>query len=163
MNEISFLLKKYRFQLLRIDGVETHIIDSQSMEAMVNDRQLLDKMNVQRKYIMPYIDVISSVREVKLYLGLLHNVKLKAERWFPVLCMRWNNGYYHVCYKDGWRCLHCGHVVERVLMPLSECSDRVIAYTADEIPPEASLFQKINCPKCGSMLQNHLMLLGQYF
>lgn len=163
MNEISFLLKKYRIELLRIDSAETHIIDPYSMDALVDDRQLLDKMKIQRKSIMRYIDVINSVREIKLFLGLMYTVKFKTERCIPVLCMRWNNRYYHVYYKEGWQCMHCGHNVGRVLMPFSESGDIVITHTSHEISPEVNLFQKINCPKCGRLLQNHLMLLEQYF
>lgn len=162
MDEINFLLKKYRLECASIDGAETHIINHNSMEALVNDRQLLEKMHIQRKYLMPFIDVISSIREVKLYLGILHNVRFKTAQWFPVLCLSWNNQYYHVHYRDSWTCIHCNHAVGRVLMPFSETGDRVIAYTSREIPSTPVMFQKINCPKCGSLLQGHLMLLGQY-
>lgn len=160
MNETGFLLKKYRLECLKIDGAETHVINPYSMESLVNDRQLLAQMGIQRQYLMPYIDVISSVREVELYLGIMYNERFKSCRWNPVLCLRWNNQYYHVHYRDSWRCRHCGHTVGRVLMPLSE-SDRIY-YSESETPPTVGIFQKIHCPKCGTPLQNHLILLGQY-
>lgn len=160
MNEISFSLKKYRLEFFKIDGTETHIINPNSMEALVNDHPLLAQMGIERKYLMPYIDVISSVREVNLFLGMMYNGKFKAHQWFPVLCLKWNNQYYHVHYRDSWMCRHCAHTIGRVLMPLSE-SDRIY-YSEVETPPAAGIFQKIHCPKCGTPLQNHLILLGQY-
>lgn len=163
MNEIGFLLKKYRLECLKIDGAETHIIDPNSMEALVNDRQLLAQMGIERKYLMPHIDVISSVREVELYLSIIHNEKFKVHPWFPVLCLRWNNRYHHVVYNDSWSCRYCGHKVERVLRHFSESGDGFVAYPVHALPPVPMMFQKINCPQCGELMQCHLMLLGQYF
>lgn len=162
MNEISFSLKKYRLECLKIDGAETHIIDLNSMEALVNDHQLLAQMGIERKYLMPYIDVISSVREVELYLSIVYNERFKVHQCFPVLCLRWNNRYHHVVYDDRWYCRNCRHEVERVLRHFSESSDGGVVYSDHEYPPIPMMFQKINCPQCGEPLQCHLMLLGRY-
>ena len=76
----------------------------------------------------------------------------------PILCYKSDEEFYHVQHHSGRVCRECMTDNGAVIMPMSE-ADTI--YYELPLPPIPEIFHKVNCKKCGKLLQNHLIIVDE--
>ena len=46
-----------------------------------------------------------------------------------------------------------------IVMPMVEADSTIYHHCVNKYPDIPSIFQKVKCPKCGRVLQNHLIII----
>lgn len=141
---------KYIYKQINIWGVETFIIYPEYYKQVI---ELLNLYPDIVKLALSNFESTRSASNIEIYPAVIYCF----DRYFPVLCYRVGEEFYHVHAHGSWMCRECWHNNGLVIMPLYEAETNYydIKKIRDfEIPKG---FQKINCSKCGKPLQNHLI------
>ncbi len=153
-------LEKYCEDVCFIDGLQTFIISPSKFDVILKDNKLLKYLKITDiKNIVPFINEAREVGTDKIYLAFV-NLPTKVCQWMPLHCYKNKNKFYHVCYRSTWMCRGCKNIMNKsIIMPMVE-SDAVIYHWCENKYPDIPLiFQKVKCPKCGRLLQNHLFII----
>lgn len=156
-------LKQYCMGVCDIDGLQTFIIFASKYEELLRNSELLKDLKISERLMTPFIKTIRELNTDKIYFAFVYlPTFIEKFQWMPVYCYKNGSQFYHVHYRDSWMCRECGNIMNQsVIMPLVEAEPEIYFYSArgnrhPSIPP---FFQKIKCPKCGKLLQNHLFLI----
>lgn len=154
-------LKSYCADVCFIDGLETFIISPSKFDDILKDNELLKYLKKSNKDIVPFINISREVGTNKIYLAFV-NLPAKVERfqWLPVHCYKNGNQFYHVDYRNTWMCRECKHIMNKpIVMPMVEVDSTIYNQCERKYPDIPLIFQKEKCPKCGMVLQNHLIII----
>lgn len=153
-------LKQYCMGVCDIDGLQTFIISASKYEELLRNSELLKDLKISERLMTPFIKTIRELNTDKIYFAFVYlPTFIEKFQWMPVYCYKNGSQFYHVHYRDSWMCRECGNIMNQsVIMPLVEAEPEIYFYSAcgnrhPSIPP---FFQKIKCPICGKLLQNHL-------
>ncbi|MEW4414838.1 hypothetical protein [Clostridium sp. AN503] len=152
-------LKSYCAEVCFIDNLQTFIISPSKFDDILKDNELL--MYLKKSDIVPFIKTSRAVGTNILYLAFV-NLPAKVERfqWLPVHCYKNENKFYHVYYRNTWMCRECRHIMNKsIVMPMVEADSTIYHYCENKYPDIPLIFQKVKCPKCGRVLQNHLIII----
>lgn len=155
-------LKDYCFNVRMIDSLQTFIISPAKYDAFIKDSNLLNDLQITKaryEAVLSYAKIVGEVGTDKLYPAFVY-LPFFAERfqWLPLYCYKNKNQFYHVNYRNTWMCRECGNVMNKsILMPMAEADATI--YPRDKRPCIPPIFQKMPCPKCGKLLQNHLVII----
>lgn len=156
-------LKQYCMGVCDIDGLQTFIIFASKYEELLRNSELLKDLKISERLMTPFIKTIRELNTDKIYFAFVYlPTFIEKFQWMPVYCYKNGSQFYHVHYRDSWMCRECGNIMNQsVIMPLVEAEPEIYFYSAcgnrhPSIPP---FFQKIKCPICGKLLQNHLFLI----
>lgn len=156
-------LKQYCMGVCDIDGLQTFIISASKYEELLRNSELLKDLKISERLMTPFIKTIRELNTDKIYFAFVYlPTFIEKFQWMPVYCYKNGSQFYHVHYRDSWMCRECGNIMNQsVIMPLVEAEPEIYFYSAcgnrhPSIPP---FFQKIKCPICGKLLQNHLFLI----
>ena len=119
---------------------------------------MLKKSN---KDIVPFINISRTVGTDKIYLAFI-NLPAKVERiqWLTAHCYKNGNQFYHVYYRNTWMCRECNQIINKsIVMPMVEADSTIYHQCDIKYPDIPLIFQKEKCPKCGMVLQNHLIII----
>lgn len=154
-------LSEYCLQICCINGLDTYIISPQSCNELMNNTELLDKMHIRRERISAYADMTAKCGTDRLYTAfVIHKNYAERFQWEIVNCLRNDDGFFHVFYRDSWKCRECGNIMYApVLMPMDEADATFYSGMLNRCPPVPDFFKKVPCPSCGRLMQNHLLLL----
>jgi len=157
VSEMKEILNQYTKEVLCIDGLETYIISSEFYHELLNIIDSIQPNSYFKKELYYYIEVVSSVKNVELQIGVSYNphIKIESLQWRPILCYKHDKNLYHVSYKEKWRCFDCKYDNHAVIMQLVDAEPDV--YFGAEKPAYSPLFKKIPCKKCGHLLQGYLI------
>lgn len=153
-------LKDYCLDVCVIDGLQTYIISPAKYDVLIKDNELLNCLKKTDKDIRPYIDVAREKGIDKLYLAFIKHPDF-TEKFLllPILCYKNGNQIYHVHYRNTWMCRECRHIMNKpVIMPMVEADITTYHCSENKYPDVPLIFQRIKCPKCGKLLQNHLII-----
>ena len=166
-------LEPYCMEMRCINDLDTYIISPQYYEKLLSDTDLMkllwwNKDQHGQHHLPPdwQEERIKSMMEVSrrvdsLYFAVVRH-KGRPERfvWKSVHCYHQEDTFYHVMYRESWRCIDCGYWLEApLIMPMVESDALFYCGTENRWPDTPPIFQKVQCPNCGMMLNNHLMLL----
>ncbi len=154
-------LKSYCADVCFIDGLKTFIISPSKFDDILKDNELLKYLKKLNKDIVPFINISRAVGTSKIYLAFV-NLPVKVERfqWVPVHCYKNGNQFYHVHYRDTWMCKECKYIINKPsVMPMVEVDSIIYKQCENKYPDIPLIFQKEKCPKCGRVLQNHLLII----
>ena len=154
-------LKSYCTDVCFIDGLKTFIISPSKFDDILKDNELLKYLKKSDKDIVPFIKTSMAVGTSKMYLAFV-NLPAKVERlqWLPVHCYKSGNQFYHVYYRNTWMCRECKHIMNQsIVMPMVEVDSTIYHQCENKYPDIPLIFQKEKCPKCGRILQNHLIII----
>ena len=152
-------LKSYCEEVCFIDNLQTFIISPSKFNDILKDNELL--MYLKKSDIAPFINTSRAVGTNILYLAFV-NLPAKVERlqWLPVHCYKNENKFYHVYYRNTWMCRECRHIMNKsIVMPMVEADSTIYHHCVNQYPDIPLIFQKVKCPKCGRVLQNHLIII----
>jgi ribosomal protein L37AE/L43A len=154
-------LKDYCLDVCVIDGLQTYVIDSAKYGVLIKDNELLNYLKKTDKDILSYIELTREIGIDKIYLAFAKFPTLiERLQWFPILCYKNGNQFYHVHYRSTWMCRECKYRMNKpIIMPMVEVDAIIYHYCENKYPDIPSIFQKVKCPKCGKLLQNHLIIL----
>lgn len=154
-------LKKYHLERLLIDEIETYVIPRDIMELLEGSGEISEQFSISSDLFKRlFCDVVRMNQDIPLFAGLIHTTEMYRQLWFPILCLKTGRSFCHIHYHPTWICRDCGHCAGRVLMPLSE-SERIY-YIGHPVPAAPEIFRKRRCTECGSVLQNHLIMLDEW-
>lgn len=143
----------------KINGLETYIVSPEWHFALLNDKDFLTEIGISKDVVMQTIRMIQQVKCFDLFLAFVHNERRKRYPWFPAVCWKFEENYYHVFCRNTWMCRNCGYVLSAdILMPMCEADTTFYALTEQEYPDIPPMFKKIKCINCGQNLQNHLIV-----
>lgn len=157
-------LKDYCSNVCMIDGLQTFIISPEKYDVFIKDSSLLNDLQITKalyKFTLCYAETAKEVSADKIYLAFVY-LPFFAERfhWLPLYCYKNKNQFYHVNYRNTWMCRECGNIMNKsILIPMAEADATI--YPRGKRPHISPIFQKIACPKCGKLLQNHLIIIEQ--
>ncbi len=155
------LLTEYDLISCCINGLDTYIISPIQYEMFVKDETLLKKLNLFciKREIVDLIQITEKFCTNLLFFALVrHPNRIEKYKYEPVLCYKKKEGFYHIAYRDSWMCRECNNILyTSLIMPKSEEDPIFYCGTESQYPNIPSFFQKLPCPKCGKLLQNHLM------
>lgn len=150
-------LESYCLKVTCIDKLKTYILSPLCFEQLLHDTELFDSLFRKPSEIQPFIRIAGKVKNPSLYPAFIYNgAWVERYRYSPLLCCRYEDDFHHVHYHGAWRCRRCGHDNGAVIMPMSEADS--VYYGSTGLPPVPSAFIRIPCRKCGTLLQNHLIL-----
>lgn len=159
------VLKKYCLTVCCINGLDTYIISPVQYDNLISDEELLKKFDFYRldDYVINLIQIARKVDTDMLYLSFVQHKNFGTKyQWEPLLCYRHDNIFYHVAYRSSWMCRECKHILYApVIMPKDEEDSAFYSGTEKQFPDIPPLFQKVSCPECGRLLQNHLIILRE--
>ena len=158
----AFPFIKYSFVICCLDGIDTYIISPEYYSSLIEDQELLENLIPSwRKDRVIYL-IQTAQKFDALYLAFGHN-KIGAGldlEWEPVLCYKKENSFFNVAFRDSWMCIDCKYVLcAPIIMPMCEGDPDFYYGTRNRFPPIPPFFQKIPCPKCKSLFNNHLIIL----
>lgn len=154
-------LNDYCLDLCVIDGLLTYIISPAKYSILLKDNELLKDLERTDNDILPYIETAREIGIDKLYLAFV-KVPFSAKKFqrLPMLCYQNGNQFYHVHYRNTWMCRECKYIMNKpIIMPMAEADTTIYHCSERKYPDIPSIFQKIKCPKCGKLLQNHWIIL----
>lgn len=162
--EISELLAKYCIKICTINELDTYIIEPQYYGDILADTELLDKLATSifasTDSIKNFIGIAKKVDNQLLLAFVYHKNYIDKFAWMPFNCYENENIFYPIYYRNSWLCRECGHsLCANIIMPMDEADSIFYSGTPNQYPPIPSIFKKIPCPKCGKLLQNHLLIL----
>ncbi|MCM1327019.1 MAG: hypothetical protein NC094_09460 [Bacteroidales bacterium] len=152
-------LQKYCLKECHINGISTYITSPKEYDNLLKDKNLLNDLHISKRHIETLFNELKEAHDINLYLAFVYNPNFAEKyRWFPLLCYKSENTFYHVTYRNTWMCRECNHKYNvPIVMPMVEAD--AIIYQGIEYPKIADVFKKVNCPNCGRPLQNHLIIL----
>lgn len=154
-------LRRYCEDVRFIDGLQTFIISPSKFDDIIKDDKLLKCMEKSDMDIVPFINTSRAVGTDKIYLAFV-NLPAKVERirWFPLHCYKNRNQFYHVHYRNTWMCTECKSIMTKsIVMPMVEADTTIYHWCENKYSDVPLIFQKVKCPKCGRLLQNHLIII----
>lgn len=154
-------LKKYCEAVSCIDGLQTFVISPSKLNDVLNDNEILVLLKKSYMDIAPFINTVRLVGTDKIYLAFV-NLPVKEEglQWLPLHCYKDGNQFYHVQCKDTWICRECRNIIKKsIIMPMVEADATIFHWCVNKYPDIPLIFQKVKCPKCGRLLQNHLLII----
>ena len=156
-------LKKYCLAICSIDGIDTYIISPVHYDSLMANQELLENLTSSswgKDRIMSFIQTAKTFDA--LYFAFGHHkdrARLSLE-WEPVLCYKKEDAFFHVIYVDSWMCRECRYIFRApIIMSKSEAEPDFYYGTENRFPDIPPFFPKYPCPKCGRLLQNHLIIL----
>lgn len=154
-------LKDYCLNICVIDGLQTYVISPAKYDAFIKDKELLKSLKRTEKDILPFIKVSKETGTDTIYLAFVEcHAFVEKFQWIPVHCYKSGNHFYHVHCRNTWMCRECKNIINKpVIMPMVEADAVIYHGTEDKYPNIPSVFQKVKCPKCGKLLQNHLIVI----
>lgn len=155
-------IEKFSSAICCIDDIETYIISSEHHASLIESQELLENLIPPwaMDWIIRYIQVAKKFDALHLAFGHHKDRAGLGLEWEPVLCYKKENAFFHVGYRDSWMCIDCRHVLYApIIMPMCEADPDFYCVTKKRFPDIPPFFQKIPCPKCSSLLQNHLIIL----
>lgn len=154
-------LKPYCIDIHYIDGLLTFIISPSKYEDILENKELLKWLDKSENEIGKFIKIVKEVGTNKIYLGFVYlTTKIKKYRWIPMHCYKNGNEFYHVFFRYTWMCRECGNIINgSIIMPMVEADPTIYRLSGNEYPNIPLIFKKVNCPKCGKSLQNHLIIM----
>lgn len=154
-------LKKCCEAVCCIDGLQTFIISPSKFDRILNDNKLLEYLKKSDRAIAPFINTAKLVGTDKMYLAFVKlPTKVETFQWLPLHCYKNGNQFYHVHYRDTWICRECKNIMNKpIIMPMAEADATIYHWCANKYPDTPLIFQKVKCPNCGRLLQNHLMII----
>lgn len=144
-----------------IDGLQTFIISPSKLDDILKDNKLLKFLKKSDMDIVYFINVAKTVGTNTIYLAFV-KLPAKAEcfQWVPLHCYKSGNRFFHVHYRDTWMCRECKSIMNQsIIMPMVESDASIYHWCENKHPGIPLVFQKIKCPKCGRLLQNHLIII----
>ena len=156
------LLEKYCSSICCIDGIDTYIISSAQSAALMANKELSENLvhSWAKNMVMHFLQVTKEIDTLHLAFGHHKSRAGLSLEWQPILCYQTENTFSHVYYRDSWMCRECGNILRApIIMPLCESEPDFYYETNNRFPAFSPLFQKYPCPKCGRLLQNHLIIL----
>lgn len=162
--EISKLLTKYCIKVCNINGLDTYIISPKYYGDMLADTKLLDKLSISIfasiDSIKRFISIAKTVDNQLLLAFVYHEYYIDKFAWIPLNCYENEMTFYPVHYRSLWLCRECGYPLRaNIIMPIEESDSTFYSGTKNQYPKIPFIFKKIPCPKCGKLLQNHLLIL----
>ena len=162
--EISKFLIKYCIKVCNINGLDTYIISSKYYDDILTDTELLDKLSISIftsvDLIKCFISIAKKVDNQLLLAFVYYKNYIDKFAWVPLNCYENKRMFYDVHYRESWLCRECGYLLRaNIIMPIDESDSIFYSGTKNQYPPIPSIFKKIPCPKCGKLLQNHLLIL----
>lgn len=154
-------LKNYCEDICLIDGLQTLIISPSKYDDILKDSILLKYLKKSDADLLPLIKTAKKVGTDKIYLAFV-NLPVKTEKfqWVPLYCYRNGNQFYHVHYRNTWMCKACKNMINMsIVMPMVEADTTIYHWCENKYPDIPLIFQKVKCPKCGRLLQNHLIII----
>ena len=151
-------IEKYVYKQLNISGVDTYIIFSEYY------KDVLNILNLPCFICMRTLEISKRVKSVELYPAVVFvsfSNTHKNSWWFPMLCYKNGEEFYHVDYHGGWICRECWHDNGAVIMPMVDADAIYYRGTENHYPPIAPIFKKVNCKNCGKQLQRHLIMVDE--
>lgn len=154
-------LKDYCLDIFVIDGLQTYVISPAKYSVLIKDNELLNYLKRTENDILPYIEVAREIGIDKLYFAFAYLPAIvKRFQLLPILCYKNGNQFYHVHYRNTWMCRECKYIMNKpIIMPMVEADITIYHCSENKYPDIPSIFQKVKCPKCGKLLQNHLIIL----
>ena len=154
-------LKNYCEDICLIDGLQTLIISPSKYDDILKDSILLKYLKKSDADLLPLIKTAKKVGTDKIYLAFV-NLPVKTEKfqWVPLYCYRNGNQFYHVHYRNTWMCKACKNMINMsIVMPMVEADTTIYHWCENKYPDIPLIFQKVKCPKCGRLLQHHLIII----
>ena len=166
-------LERYCMEVRCINYLNTYIISPQYYEELLSDIDLMKllwwhKDQHGQHHLPPgwreemIRGMMEESRKVdNLYFAVVRHKGI-PERfvWEPVHCYHQDDTFYHVMYRKSWKCIDCGYWLEvPLIMPMVESDTLFYNETENRWPDTPPIFQKVRCPNCGMMLNNHLKIL----
>ncbi len=145
------------YKQVHIDGIETYLFLTEELEDILRDSSKPDEFQRCIMWHRKCVGEIENIKDVKLYPAVCHIEK--ADRWMPVYCLEMGKIYYHVGFRERWRCRDCGTEYGPVLLHQMEVD--TVLYIGRKWPQIPKFFTKQYCRKCGHMLQGHLFMLSK--
>lgn len=134
-------LNQYAKEVLLVDGLETYIISSEYYHELPGIWASLQPNSYFQKVLLSYVKVLSEINKIELAIGVSYNPHLPSSlQWRPVLCYLHDGIYYHVEYKEHWRCIDCKYDQHRVIMQLVDHEPD--AYFGVAKPYNSDVFKK---------------------
>lgn len=154
-------LSEYCLQICCINGLDTYIISPQYHKELMDDTKLLEEMHIRKDRVPVFVDIAAQCGTDRLYIAfVIHKNYAERFQWEIVNCLRNDDGFFHVFYRDSWKCRECGNIMYApVLMPMDEADATFYSGMLNRCPPVPDFFKKVPCPSCGRLMQNHLLLL----
>lgn len=154
-------LKQYCADVCFIDSLQTFIISPSKHDDILKDDKLLKCLKRSEMDILPFIKTTKEVGTDKIYLAFVYlPVKVEIIQWMPIHCYKNGTQFYHVYYRNSWMCRECGNIMNKsIVMPMVEVESIIYHWSKNRYPDIPLIFQKIKCPKCGKLLQNHLIII----
>lgn len=157
-------LKPYCVDIHYIDGLLTFIISPSKYEDIVEDKELLKWLGKSEFEIDKFTKIAKEVGTDKIYLGFVYLTTIinmiKRYHWIPIHCYKNGNEFYHVFFRYTWMCRACGNIMNKpIIMPMVEADTTIYHWSDNGYPRIPLIFNKVNCPKCGNPLQNHLIIM----
>lgn len=155
-------IEKYSSAICCIDDIETYIISPEHYSFLIENQELLENLipSWAMDWVIRYVQVTKKFDALYLAFGHHKNRAVLSFEWEPVLCYEKENTFFHVRYRDSWMCRNCRYVLYApIIIPLCEADPGFYYETKNRFPDTPPFFQKVPCPKCSSLLQNHLIIL----
>ncbi len=144
-----------------IDGLQTFIISPSKFDDLLKDNDLLKYMKKSYIDIVYFVNAANTVATNTIYLAFV-KLPTKAEsfQWIPLHCYKSENQFFHVHYRNTWMCRECKSIMNKpIIMPMVETDTAIYHWCENKYPDIPLIFQKVKCPKCGRLLQNHLIII----
>lgn len=154
-------LKSYCEDIKYIDGLLTFIISPLKYENILKDKEILNFLHKSEKGIETFIKISKEVGIDKIYIGFIYLPHIiKKYNFIPIHCYKYENEFYHVFFRYTWICRKCRYIINgAIIMPMVEADPTIYSLSGNEYPSIPLIFKKLNCPKCGKPLQNHLIII----
>jgi len=153
---------KYSLAICCIDDIDTYIISPEHYSTLIGNQELLENFSPSwaKERVIYYIQVTKKFDALYLAFGHHKDRAGLSLEWEPVLCYKKENTFFHVGYRFSWMCIDCRYVLYApIIMPMCEVDPDFYYGTKNRFPDIPPFFQKVPCPKCSSLLQNHLIIL----
>lgn len=154
-------LKSYCVDIQYIDGLLTFIISPSKYENILKDKKILNLLYKSEKEIEMFIKISKEVGTDKIYIGFVYLPHIiKRCNFIPIHCYKYENEFYHVFFRHTWICRECRYIINgSIIMPMVEADPTIYSLSRNGYPSIPLIFKKLNCPKCGKPLQNHLIII----
>lgn len=155
-------LKEYCLAICCIDGIDTYIISPEHYSFFIDDQALLEDLipSWAKNWVIYFVQAAKKFDALYVALGHHKNGVGLSLEWEPVLCYKKGNTFFHVKYFESWMCRECGYIFcAPIIIPMCEADPDFYYETENRFPDIPPFFQKLPCPKCNRLLQNHFIVL----
>ena len=90
------MIQQYCIGKYIIDGLETYIVSPETYSVLLADTDFLTAIDVTKITVERHVNMIQRVNCFDLFLAFIHYEGRKKYKWFPIICWKYENNYYHV-------------------------------------------------------------------